>query len=751
MQPYFPPADQAQSVNLRAALLRSLEQAKKNGTLGRDAIIRKTMLDECRGERLEEVLAVFSSAVLKKIVAEDQLNNGGIGGGRRNARTGRGREQHPAAAKSLALEDRGYTAERTPLNILILAHRVSLSRDLQAKEAARARYKGFAELLDLKQRDISRRHECVWALEGEAKKAKDGEAAISDDARLHVWRVVRNNWSGSEQWMEALLCSDGGGRNSTDKKDKDGLLSTPYDRVWRRVQAGRLSELEGHGSRGLLEQLEKRAGLQHERLQRWEDYRRSVFKKGANDDSSRKAKTASTTASAQEKKTGIDLGFGAHGGLYPTTSSPRKARVQDPPPIQGEYADLVKGLAAELASVEQPSGQQSLLAFLQAKTARPAGAAAAGRERKNSSPEAADEPAVSDISDIDDHEAEEPPKAPPGRELRSPRIGQRMLLSKASMTFSVTTYDSDEELEPPAKQRQLSLTRSRAASGSLSVSGSRSASLALPPSLLAAAHPEPMEDVPIRRMQSPPIWPQTPPAKPLAEIRRLPQTPPVPQVTVYVPDDSPRSPSPSPPRPSPPPEALADRILASMNNASPSPSPAKKTTRHTLSLAQRAQLSMARSPRGMAMGMMGMMGEGGVRFDDSDDDDEPDLSLLPIRRNATPLASKIGHVEEEAHEHEHEDLVARTRRSMAGFEAARQKAQLERRRSQRKSRQLPATPSATSTYQAQFDAVDEADNTILAEELMSAEQDDPEAIFRSRPKIKMSPLPSPTRSLSRAD
>ncbi|KAJ4359233.1 hypothetical protein N0V85_009459, partial [Neurospora sp. IMI 360204] len=67
LKPFFPPLENVQSLNLRAALVRSLEQAKKNGVLGRDAIVRKTMLDECKGHRLEEILAVFSSAVLKKV------------------------------------------------------------------------------------------------------------------------------------------------------------------------------------------------------------------------------------------------------------------------------------------------------------------------------------------------------------------------------------------------------------------------------------------------------------------------------------------------------------------------------------------------------------------------------------------------------------------------------------------------------------------------------------------------------------
>src|SRR5690242_9928153 len=109
LKPFFPPLDQVQSINLRAALLRSLELAKKSGALGRDAIVRKTMLDECRGERLEEVLSAFSSAVLKHVIAEELATSG----------------EHSALALGLALEDRDYKSANTDLNIMVLAHKAS--------------------------------------------------------------------------------------------------------------------------------------------------------------------------------------------------------------------------------------------------------------------------------------------------------------------------------------------------------------------------------------------------------------------------------------------------------------------------------------------------------------------------------------------------------------------------------------------------------------------------------------------------
>ncbi|KAK2066645.1 hypothetical protein P8C59_000441 [Phyllachora maydis] len=174
LRPFFPPLDQVQSLNLRAALLRCLEQAKKNGVLGRDVVVRKTMLDECKGDRLEEVLAMLSSAVLKRAVAEGTLDGGGV--------------RHPALAQTWALENRGYKGERTQLAVLALAHRASLKRLLKEKEAARAQFRDFAGLLDQKDRSIARRREQIKAAEQAARQTKN-KRTVTEDEKREIRRI----------------------------------------------------------------------------------------------------------------------------------------------------------------------------------------------------------------------------------------------------------------------------------------------------------------------------------------------------------------------------------------------------------------------------------------------------------------------------------------------------------------------------------------------------------------------------------
>ncbi|KAM7200094.1 HAUS augmin-like complex subunit 6 N-terminus domain containing protein [Naviculisporaceae sp. PSN 640] len=713
LRPFFPPLDQVQSLNLRAALLRALEQAKKNGVLGRDAVVRKTMLDECKGERLAEVLAVFSSAVLKKLVAEQQLNS----------------RSHPALAQSIALEHRGYTGERAELNALILAHKVSLHRLLDDKNAARARYKEFSGLLRLKEDAIDRRREQVEA----ARRVQEKGSGISQDRKLDLRRTVRNNWSGNEHWMETLLYGDSHGK-------KDGLLSTPFDRVWRRVQSGRLAELEDQ-SGGLLKQLDSRVQSQKTRLERWQCFRQEMFGKVT-------LETAKAETKPRPKEKGIDLGFRVHESLHLGRINSTKLARTKPSEFHGEYEEVIKGLEAQLAKLSQSNAQ--VPAFFQ----RP-------KEHFTATATSPEPEVISEISDIED---DFQPLADPGPVKQVEPVYEAPV--RRTKTLRERVYSREEEpITASELRRSLTLqVRNSKLNGrrgrydSPTTSPERGDNMTPP-----EESPSPSElttPKPIRQAVTPERTSHT-------------------SITEQPPSLSPT-------------QLAADNILASMNAVSPSP--AKK--RHTLSLAERTRLSMAARRTSQVA----------LKLGEVDEDELEELDRLPIRRPPPPKISiepaappsperqvsptrrrpRNGSVlgvetisEDREHdtfqtrspekepgelseEPEYEDLVSRTRRSMAGFEAARQKAQLERRRSQRKSRQATSTNggrNGSSSYyptRTPFDEDEEdgdltitggMDSTLLiAEELMSGEgQNDYDAVFMSRPKIKTSPVGTPTK------
>ncbi|KAI0379211.1 HAUS augmin-like complex subunit 6 N-terminus-domain-containing protein [Hypomontagnella monticulosa] len=649
LRPFYPPLDQVQSINLRAALLRGLEQAKKNGVLGRDAVIRKTMLDECKGERLEEVLAVFSSAVLKKLVAERALNSGP--------------EYRPTISENISLENWGYSGDRTELNALLLAHKASLRSLLVRKSAARAKYRDFEELLALKERGITRRKEQVKV------ETEQSIAETSERAKTEIYRVVRTNWTGNDHWIDSLLFNDTNPRTG-------GLLGSHFDDVWTGVCEGRISDLEDQHT-GLLEQLDNRVRLQKARLEKWDDFRKKMFG-NIPQESPRKARAAS-------KPKVVDFGFTAHQQLNIDHINTKDQVSSSVPPPQ--YARIINTMNAELDAIGRPK--------------IPNFANLLGGSKRDSMVEAVSSlvkphqavDSISDISEWEDELEEElrpipvPTQAPVGRRFLAP---------------------------PKASGIESTGRILKANSTSRSYGRTHKASSSVPPKIETSA-------------QEPLYHPSTSTESLQGhETTEVENTAPISTSR----DVASRDISPSellhprkamepmaPPRTVSPTQAMADEILASMSNASPSP---MKKQRHTLSLADRTRMSMSRT-----------------RSYEKDDEVAP-LSPTKSVHAQSSTEDVTNPIPEQGEEYE--DLVARTRRSMAGFEAARQKAQLERRRSQRKSR-------APQRKDSHFPRLEEEDmhDTSIAEELMEAGQEDYEAIFKSRPRVQTSPLPSPSK------
>ncbi|KAI0206375.1 HAUS augmin-like complex subunit 6 N-terminus-domain-containing protein [Astrocystis sublimbata] len=646
LRPFFPPADQVQSINLRAALVRGLEAAKKNGVLGRDVLIRKTMLDECKGERLEEVLAVFSSAVLKKLVAERSLNSR--------------LEYRQTVSECIALQNWGYTGNRTELNGLLLAHKASLKSILARKDAAREKYRNFEELLSMKERGIDRRRQQAES------HAHDRLIELSDADNSQVRRTLRNTWTGNEQWVDGLL----GGSTS----QQSGLLSTPFDQVWSGVQAGNMTDLEEQTA-GLLEQLEYRVESQNTRLKKWEDFRKSAFgivpPRVKNDVSTKE----------REKETGFD--FTAHLNIdLDAVNGSKHARFEHPPP---EYAKLLYGLSRELdgaKSTKLPDFSQ-----LNAGTRR----IPSGNNIHHYTPQEQTAEPVSDLSEWED-ESEEP--------VYHHKVNGSSKAGDSQPTAIPNNFAVPQRRLPaPRGYRKASPVR-REDPAELS---QRPRQPRVKPGFTQSENqPTSMEDNEfhinsrIESTQSRSSSPELPPS----------------QTTR---NDS----MPPPPRSRSPTQALADEILDSMDTVSPSP---VKKSRYTLTLDERTRMSMSRPSLAC--------------FEPEDITPQTSPTKGRKAQEDTSYATQEGLERGE----EYEDLITRTRRSMAGFETAQKKAQLERRRSQKKSR----APPRKDSY---FPRVEEevVGDMSVAEDLMEAGQEDYEAIFKSRPRIALSPIPSPTK------
>ncbi|RAK99230.1 uncharacterized protein BO80DRAFT_495041 [Aspergillus ibericus CBS 121593] len=242
LRPFFPPLEPLQSVNLRAALFRVLSDLKKQGDLGKEVILRKSMLDDCRGEKFEELLAVFSTAVLRKTLVAS--SDPGL--------------QNVAMRLSLAP---GLTREEYQLMLpLVLAHRVSLNQIGERRKKAQDTQERFAHLLELKKLQLDER-------------AKENRPQLPDNGADvdALARDFKESWLGREDWADALL--HGGAQGSN-----DAFLELSFDAAWTKAKESTVDGLRANTSPDLLVDLESRVFRQRARLQRWRQYSASMRK-----------------------------------------------------------------------------------------------------------------------------------------------------------------------------------------------------------------------------------------------------------------------------------------------------------------------------------------------------------------------------------------------------------------------------------------------------------------------------------------
>ncbi|PHH75124.1 hypothetical protein CDD80_2614 [Ophiocordyceps camponoti-rufipedis] len=284
LKPYFPPPGQLESLSLRAGLLRALEGAKRSGLLGRECVIRKTMLDDCRGDRFEEVLACISTAVLKAKVTRDK---------RRAAS-----RVPPAFSFALETEDNVEFL----LFPLALSYRVSLCRLLERKEAARVRYLWFAREIIAKERSLAESEKSIQLREQKRDRSYETRGTELEDNMTEIRRKVDKNWSDNPDWKDAILGRSGGGVSC-------GFVSRPFDAVWRRVQQGRTSELTDD-DQGLPVNLEGRIRVLEERVKKWE-----AFRDGIIGTRHRAKQVIPNDPDSGKPAVGLDLSFREHDSL----------------------------------------------------------------------------------------------------------------------------------------------------------------------------------------------------------------------------------------------------------------------------------------------------------------------------------------------------------------------------------------------------------------------------------------------------
>ena len=234
-----------QSLNLRAALFRCLNELKKNGDLGKEVIIRKSIFDDCKGEKPQELLTSFSTIVLRKVLAAGDAGKVSIAG-------------------RLAIAKKVTTKEHESLLPLAIAHRASLTRLLQRKRELRERYQSFGCTLGAKEKELDRRFEGVVQTQGFLD-----ENEIPDNTVSRLSMLFEKHWQGNPEVVAVVSQGEEHGL-------RDSLLDRPFQDVWPEVSNGNFDGKTDTVRGGLLQELENRVANQESRLNQWKDFKEAM-------------------------------------------------------------------------------------------------------------------------------------------------------------------------------------------------------------------------------------------------------------------------------------------------------------------------------------------------------------------------------------------------------------------------------------------------------------------------------------------
>ena len=238
LQPFFPPLEPLQSVNLRAALYRCLNELKRNGVLSRDTALRKSMLDECQGERFWEVCLSFSVVVLRKVTLEKRSRHG-----------------RPVAER-LGTAQAVSRSQRESMLPLSIAHRAALAKVLDQKQRKKETYTRLYDLLAEKEAELLKRK---MASQENAQKTQSKPGKLKT-----IEQVIQKGWVGSSELKDALVNGDTCAKG-------DGMLIRSFDDLWQ-TNGENIPPESGGAEVGLLQSVNDKAIEQNVRLRRWQSY-----------------------------------------------------------------------------------------------------------------------------------------------------------------------------------------------------------------------------------------------------------------------------------------------------------------------------------------------------------------------------------------------------------------------------------------------------------------------------------------------
>ena len=200
------------------------------------------MFDDCKGEKIQDLLALFSTVVLRKVMATGQIGRASI-------------------ASQLALAKTVTSKQHESLLPLAIAHRASLTAVLHRKAELRNRYREFGQTMNVKESQLDQTFEAVVSTQNLLD-----QHIIADHTVARTKALFEKNWKGNHDIRDVITKGD-------ELEQEDSFLDKPFDETWNRISHGKKVKKSEIVSLNLLVDLEKRVKEQQTRLKQWKDFK----------------------------------------------------------------------------------------------------------------------------------------------------------------------------------------------------------------------------------------------------------------------------------------------------------------------------------------------------------------------------------------------------------------------------------------------------------------------------------------------
>ena len=234
------------------------------------------MFDDCKGDRFIELMAVFSTVVLRRVLSSRQEGKGSI-------------------SRRIYTDPLAASVSQSSQASLKIAHRFALGKSLAQRKELRQRYNEFGKALDMKDKEVERRFEKIVATQEFLDQNIAPEATVA-----RITKQFEDHWQADAGYIRAVTQGD------TTTTTNDAFLDYPFHEIWSDVTCGTYAPDFSLSRSGILEDLENRIAVQATRLHEWKRYRSELQQKNRSppkiDSPVRKPDILSPKDRATEKK-----------------------------------------------------------------------------------------------------------------------------------------------------------------------------------------------------------------------------------------------------------------------------------------------------------------------------------------------------------------------------------------------------------------------------------------------------------------